>query len=77
MSEKHHLLCAGVISQWSQWKPLLTEDSLFCPYPGVFVPLGGRAATHKLVMVQPDVYIAGHILDRYCEVHGEDAVKRA
>jgi hypothetical protein len=73
---RHHLLCAGVISQWPLWKPLLTDGALFCPYPGVFVPFGSKAVAHTLVMVQPDPYIAGHILDRYCEVHGEQAAAR-
>jgi hypothetical protein len=26
-------------------------------------------------MVQPVPYIAGHILDRYCDAYGEDAVR--
>ena len=29
-----------------------------------------------LVLVQPDTYIAGHIIDRYIDIHGEGAVKR-
>lgn len=74
LSGRHHLLCVGVIAEWHRWKPLLTEGALFCPYPGVFVPFGNKAQTHVLVMVQPDPYIAGHILDRYCEVNGEHAV---
>jgi len=73
---RHHMLCVGVIAQWSLWKPLLTDGALFCPYPGVFVPFGSKAQTHALVMVQPDAYIAGHMLDRYCEVNGEHAVAR-
>jgi hypothetical protein len=55
---------------------LLTEGALFCPYPGVFVPFGERAKDHVLVMVQPDPYIAGHILDRFTEVFGQRSARK-
>jgi hypothetical protein len=72
---KHVLICAGVLDDWRLWTPHLDADNaLFCPFPGVFVPFGSKAAQHKLVMVQPDPYIAGHILDRYAEVNGADSV---
>jgi len=35
---------------------------------------GAKAAKHRLVMVQPDTYICGHILDRYADANGEDSV---
>ncbi|MBO4221985.1 ParB/Srx family N-terminal domain-containing protein [Bradyrhizobium neotropicale] len=65
LADRHHLLCASVISDWSKWSKLLTDGALFCPYPGVFVPFSAKAVRHALVMVQPDPYIAGHILDRF------------
>jgi hypothetical protein len=65
-----------VISEWTVWVKYLEGDNvLFAPYPGAFVPLGVKADTHRLVMIQPDTYIAGHILDRYSEVYGGDSVK--
>jgi hypothetical protein len=76
LSGRHHLLCASVIEGWPVWKPLLKKGSLFVPYPGPFVPFGHKAADHALVMVQPDAYVAGHLLDRYAECRGEDALKR-
>lgn len=75
LSGRHHLLCASVITDWPVWGALLTGDALFAPYPGVFIPFSVKAAKHALVMVQPDGYIAGHILDRYVEVHGKKSVK--
>lgn len=71
---KHHLLCAGVMADWEAWKPLLEPGAIFCPYPGAFTPFGRKADKHVLVMVQPDAYVAGHILDRYEEVHGSGSV---
>lgn len=76
LSGRHHLLVESVISGWKKWAPLLKDDELFCPYPGVFVPFGSKAKKHVLVMVQSDEYIAGHILDRWTEVHGKKAIKK-
>jgi|SRR5579862_4692629 len=76
LSERHDLLCSSVISDWPVWLPLLSQGALFCPYPGVFVPFSQKAEKHPLVMVQPDPYIAGHILDRWAEVHGKDSIKK-
>lgn len=73
---RHHLVCVSVIEDWSVWTPLLTQGSLFVPYPGPFVPFGTKAADHTLILVQPDPYAAGHILDRYAEVRGAAAVSK-
>lgn len=71
---RHHLLCVSVVEGWPAWAPLLTAGTLFCPYPGPFVPHGDKAVSHAIIMVQPDPYIAGHILDRYSEIHGDGSV---
>jgi hypothetical protein len=71
---RHHLLCGSVMTDWPKWNGLLIEGAIFCPYPGPFVPFGAKVAKHPLVMVTPDTYTAGHILDRYAEVNGESAV---
>lgn len=74
LAGRHHLLCCSVIEDWPAWVPLLKRGCLFVPYPGPFVPFGHRAADFTLVMVQPDAYAAGHLLDRFGEVRGEDQV---
>jgi ParB-like nuclease domain len=73
---RHHVLCVGVMTDWPRWAPLLNDGAIFVPYPGPFVPYGKRAEEHMLVLVQPDPYAAGHLLDRYAEIHGEAAVER-
>jgi len=70
----HALVCASVFADWAQWAPLLAPHALFVPYPGPFVALSTAADARTLVLVQPDAYIAGHILDRYADVHGEAKV---
>lgn len=73
----HLLICADVLTGWPTWLPYLKgENILFAPYPGPFVPLTLKAEVYRLVMVQPDVYIAGHILDRYTDIKGEGSVHK-
>lgn len=76
LGDRHTLLVASVMEDWAAWAPLLTGDALFCPYPGPFIAFGEGAEAHSLVMVQPDLYTAGHILDRYAEVHGARSVRK-
>jgi len=74
----HLLFICSVMTDWEVWvKYLNSEDVIFCPYPGPFVPLGDKAENHVLVMVQPDRYVAGHLLDRYSEIKGADTIKKA
>ncbi len=71
---EHILICADVMRDWAVWSPYLAgESDLFIPYPGPFVPLSNVTESNRLVMVQPDTYIAGHMLDRYTEIHGEES----
>lgn len=76
LSGRHHLLCVSVIEDWPEWRPLLKKGHLFVPYPGPFVPFGQKAIENNLVMVQPDAYTAGHLLDRYAEAKGEKMLVR-
>ena len=67
----HSLFCCSVVLGWPAWAQHLQGSNVaFCPFPGPFVALGDKAKEFTLIMVQPDPYIAGHILDRYTEVHG-------
>lgn len=76
LSGRHVLVCAEVLSGWSQWTRYLQgPEWLFCPYPGPFVVLGQKASTHQLLLVQPVPFICGHILDRYSEIHGKEAIE--
>lgn len=72
---RHVLAVADVICDWGIWKPYLTGAALFMPYPGMYVPLAEVAATTPLVLVQPDTYLAGHLLDKYAAVHGGQGIR--
>lgn len=70
----HILVCDEVLTGWEQWVKYLKPGDIFAPFPGPFVPLTIKAEKMRVVMVQPDPYIAGHIIDRWVDVNGEDGV---
>lgn len=73
---RHVLICADVVTGWPAWKDYLEPGVLFAPYAGPFVPVTVKAEEHRLLMVQPDPYIAGHTLDRAAEVIGDSAIAK-
>lgn len=77
IGDRHHLVIASVFTEWHRFVPLLTEHAWFVPYPGPHIPLSDKAETTTLVMVQPDTFIAGHLLDKFESIHGADAIVRA
>lgn len=73
---EHFLIIADVMTEWSLWTPYLVAGALFVPYPGPYAALSEKAENVPMVMVQPDHFLAGHLLDKYQAVKGEDAVVR-
>ena len=73
---RHVLVCASVVQDWASWVQYLTEGVLFMPYAGPFALVSEAAAEFPLLLVQPDPYIAGHMLDRYIETAGESSVEK-
>lgn len=63
----HILFVCDIFLDWPQWAPALSDGSVFVPLAGPWVPLarGGPIAGRPLVMVQPDHFIAGHLLDAW------------
>lgn len=76
IDKRHHLLVVGVMTDWPMWAPLLEKGAIFCPYPGPYVPYGKKVADHALIMVQPDKYTAGHLLDRFAEIKGRKSIRK-
>jgi hypothetical protein len=74
LGNRHVLIIANVFDDWAAWVPYLKPGSIFLPYPGPMVALSQKADQVAMVLVQPDGYVAGHILDRYADIHGEASV---
>lgn len=72
----HVLVIRDVFEDWKHYVPLLKEGWLLLPYAGPFVALVPEAKLKTFVIVQPDTYVAGHILDRYAERHGDSTVRK-
>ncbi|MEV8095210.1 hypothetical protein [Kitasatospora sp. NPDC085879] len=70
----HRLVVAEVFDGWPRWSPLLIDDSLFLPYPTPLAPFADRAMGRRLVMVQPERYLAGHLLDKWARISGQEPV---
>lgn len=74
MCGEHHLVVESIYDGWPKFGPLLSEGALLVPYPTPILPLTKRARENRLVMVQPDLYLAGHLLDKYADAHGGEKV---
>lgn len=72
----HFLVCVGLYEGWTTYMPLLKPGMLFVPYPTPSLPLTERATLNQLVLVQPDRWLAGHVLDKWSAVRGEDTVSK-
>ncbi|MFB8235519.1 hypothetical protein ACFC58_03115 [Kitasatospora purpeofusca] len=68
---EHRLVIAEVFDGWPRWSPLLVDDTLFLPYPTPLAPFADRAVGRRLVMVQPEPYLAGHLLDKWARITGQ------
>jgi len=72
----HIMVVVDVMKHWDRYINYLEKGLLFVPYPGPYVAVTNKLDKHPSVMVQPNTYLAGHILDKYVAVHGEDSVRR-
>lgn len=73
--EEHILICADVINEWNRYIEYLTGDALFCPHPSPFITATETALSRRLILVQPDPYIAGHLVDRWIDLNGVNGVE--
>lgn len=69
----HHVLTVvDVLTAWPIWAPFLVEGAIFLPYASPYAPLTEKADVRPLVCVQPNTYIAGHMLDKWTATKGSE-----
>lgn len=68
---RHVLVVARLADQHAAWSPLLA-GRLFMPYPDPYLYLGTVADEHDLLLVQPNRFLAGHLLDKWNGLHPDD-----
>jgi len=66
----HLLIVMDVFKEHAGWSPYIEPGDVFVPFPGPGVLHSLTADEKRLVLVQPDAWIAGHILDHWVEVGG-------
>jgi hypothetical protein len=76
LAGRHHLVVADVMEGWDAWASLLVGDLLFVPYPGPYAAVSEAATKHPLLLVQPEPYIAGHLLDKFAAIHGAEQIEK-
>lgn len=73
----HHILViADVMKDWKDYVEYLKHDILFLPYPGPFIAVSSKLETQVALFVQPNIYLAGHLLDKYASIYGKGGIKR-
>ena len=75
LSGRHILVVAQLHDEHQKWTPHL-EGRQFYPYPDLFLTLSQHGIDHDMLLVQPNTYLAGHLLDKHTSVHGEDSVTK-
>lgn len=66
----HLLAVADVLNGHTMWAQHLNSNTTFLPYAGLYAPLSIQAESRELLMVQPDPYVCGLILDKWTETGG-------
>lgn len=73
---RHRLVIRKIITEWPHWIEFLEEGMLLTPYAGPSAVLSTAARKHGLLIIQPDVYIAGHIIDAFRQAFPNEKVLR-
>lgn len=67
---RHVLVVARVSTEHRLWVPYLrADDVVFCPYPEPYLTTTELAASSTLLLVQPNRYLAGHLLDKHASIY--------
>lgn len=72
----HILIVVDVMKDWDRYIKYLKDDILFLPYPGPYIAVSSKLEKIKALFVQPNTYLAGHLLDKYASIYGEKGIKR-
>ena len=75
--DHHHVLVIAKLSdEHDQWSHHL-DGRRFNPYPDPYITTGEKARSTPLLLVQPNIFLAGHLLDKHASVFGQDSIKKA
>lgn len=72
---RHRLVIAQLNTEHALWRDFLVDDVMFAPYPDPYITTT-TAAKHQLLLVQPNVFLAGHLLDKHASAYPKDKIVR-
>lgn len=72
----HTLVVAKVMDEHHLWRSYLTDEVKFAPYPEPYFTTTDVARDNALLLIQPNPYLAGHLLDKHSSAFGADTVKK-
>lgn len=72
----HTLVVVNPHREWSAYVGLLTGDAILAPYPDIYLPMTDTAQEHTMILVQPNTYLAGHLLDKYAACYPDATVEQ-
>lgn len=73
----HTLVIAKVHDEHHLWRHLLTDETLLCPYPEPYLTSGTVAEQRPMLLIQPNVFLAGHLIDKHIATHPDHTVEPA
>lgn len=73
LGEDHVLVCASPFVDHGIWVPLLTDDAILMPYPSTMAPFAQTAPGRRVVMVQPNKYLAAMTATYWERITGRKA----
>lgn len=71
---KHILVVARVHNEYRAFVEYLDGERTFLPYPEPYLLASTIADETPVVAVQPVIFLAGHILDKWASVHGKESI---
>lgn len=72
----HLLVIAKLHTEHQLWRHLLDDEHVFAPYPEPYLTTSELAGYRPLLMVQPNTYLAGHLIDKHRSTHPDDVVEQ-
>ena len=69
---KHTLVVAKLMNEHHLWAEHLTDGVQFVPYPEPYITTTDLAEQSPMLLVQPNRYLAGHLIDKHNSAHPDD-----
>jgi hypothetical protein len=73
---RHTLVIARVSEEHNLWRHRLADGVIFAPYPEPFITASTVALDHPLLLVQPNKFLAGMLLDKHESIFPGDTIER-